>query len=467
MAGALGVAGAGAMLFASRGHRRHQHTDGYGTARWSTKREIKRSGVWRREGPIVGYAYGQHLRVPRQKHLLMVGPSGSGKSVMIQKTLETYPESVIGIDLKGTMTTKTAAIRTAMGQQVSVFDPVHGGVHINPDDLIGWGGGTEVADIQRVVEHLTYTEADTRSDAGLYYLAEAQEALWAIIPYLHYSRVEEPSPGGWRRFLTVSGQEIRTRIRAMLAFGQPSPHPVIHEWARQVVDKSLDLLDKIWSAARRWLMAWVDPMLAWNTHDTTIDLKAFQQSVQPATLYLCISVEDIQGRLRSFIRMLLDLLSLRLCDRPEQDYRHDVLWVLDDMSELRYLPMIERLTTYLRGYGHRLLGGTQSFAQLWHWLGRHSGVLNNTAAWVLFRPNHYDEAHVIAQNLGQMTVVEPVDRVTRTSRGGSRSIGTQAHSRWLMTEDELRYDLTDDQVILCMGGHRPMRISRGPLGRVA
>jgi type IV secretory pathway TraG/TraD family ATPase VirD4 len=178
-------------------------------------------------------------------------------------------------------------------------------------------------------------------------------------------------------------------------------------------------------------------------------------------------VEDIQGRLRSFTRMLLDLLSLRLCDRREADYQHDVLWVLDDMTELRYLAMIERLTAYLRGYGHLLLGGTQSFAQLWQWFGRFSGVLNNTAAWVLFRPNHYDEAKVIADNLGSMTVMEPADRVTQSAGGGSRSMGMQSHGRQLMTPDELRYDLGDDEVIVCVGGKRPMRVSRGPLGRVA
>lgn len=466
VAGVL-TAAAGLLALGARSARARPSPSGRGTARWSTPREIQRSGVWRQDGPIVGYAHRRHLRLPRQKHLLMVGPAGSGKSIMMRKTLETYRGSVICLDLKGTLTEETAAIRAGMGQSVEVFDPVHGGAHLNPCDWIGWGTGTEVADIQRVVEHLTYTEANTRSDAGLYYLSEAQEALWALIPYLHYSRIEEPSLGGLRRFLSVSGTEIRGRIRDMLAFGQPTPHPVMDGWAKQVVAKSLDLLDKIWSAARRWLMAWVDPVLSWHTHETTIDWRTFQQSDTPATLYLRVSVEDLQGRLRAFTRLLLDLLSMRLCDRPEQAYRHDVLWVLDDMAELRYLPMIERLTAYLRGYGHLLLGGTQSFAQLWQWFGRFSGVLNNTAAWVLFRPNHYDEAHVIAQNLGEMTVVEPVIRVTRAMRGGSRSMGTQSHSRLLMTEDELRYDLTEDQVILCVGGHRPMLVSRGPLGRVA
>lgn len=459
--GGLGVTGALLGAAALTRPRFRPRADSYGTARFATRSEIRRAGLFRRQGIVVGYAHGRHLRVARQKHVLLVGPSGLGKSVMIEKTLRTYPESVICLAPKGTLETKTAGIRRHLGP-VYRFDPVNGGDHISPWDLIRWGAG-EVKDIQRVVSHLTYTEADMRTDAGLFYLSEAQEALWAMIPYLHYSRVAEASMGGLRKFMAVSGQEIRTRLRAMVAFGNPSPHPVVHEWAQQVIDKPMDTLDKIWTAARRWLMPWVDPVLAWNTHDTTIDLQAFQQAETPATLYLNISIEDIQNRLRSFVRLLLDLLSLRLCDRPEHDYRHDVLWVLDDMTELRRLEVVERLKVYLRGYGHQVLGGTQSFAQLWEWYGKYNPVFNNTATWVLFRPNDEQEASVIARKLGEMTVMEPASRVTSSRHGGSRSLGWQAHARDLMTPDELQYDLQADQVLVCMGGIRPMLVSRGPL----
>jgi type IV secretory pathway TraG/TraD family ATPase VirD4 len=435
--------------------------DGYGSATFATKEDITAAGLFRREGVIVGHAHGHTLRAPRGKHFLFIGPSGSGKSVLIRKTLATYPESVICLAPKGTLQTDTARIRERYGPVYS-FDPVHGGHHLNPFDLMPWGSGQEVSMIQRMVSHLTYTEADTRSDAGLYYLAESQESFWATIPYVHYSGVDEASLGGLRRFYSCSGAEIRTRIKSMLAFGQPSPHSVIHDWAEQMMGKPIDLLDKIWSASRRWLAPWVDPTLAWNMHDTTIDLNAFQQQPRPATLYLNIMVHDLQGRLRSTTRLLLDLISLFLCDRDEHAFRHDVLWVLDDMGELRYLEMVDRLHTYLRGYGHFLLGGVQSFKQLWQWYGRESAIFNNATTWVMFRPMDADEGETIAKHLGMMTVMEPVERMTRTARGGSRSVGLQSHARQLMTSQEIR-SIRDDQLIISVGGHPPILGERGPM----
>jgi type IV secretory pathway TraG/TraD family ATPase VirD4 len=243
-------------------------------------------------------------------------------------------------------------------------------------------------------------------------------------------------------------------------------HPAVSSWARQMVDKSMDLLEKIWSAARRWLAPWIDPVLAWNTHDTTIDLDAFQQHDTPATLYLNVSVEDLQGRLRPIVRLLLDLLSLRLCDRPEHAYRHDVLWVLDDLPELHYLAFVDRLHAYLRGFGHLLLGGAQAFSQIDHWYGRDSALLNNARAWVAFPPMHHREAAFLSEKMGETTVMEPADRLTRSWGRRSRTSGLQSHRRLLMTPEEVQ-GLGEDQVLLFVRGHPTMLVGRGPLEEAA
>lgn len=425
-------------------------SQGYGSARWASRAEVRREGLTQGAGVVVGTMgwgpYKTLIRIGGEDHTLVIGPAGSGKSVgVILPTLLSYPHSVICLDLKGTLLDQTFAYRRSLGP-VYVFDPIWGPDAINPFDFVRWGTPAEVMDVQRIINHVTYVDAETRNDASQYYLRETQPELMAMSLYLYHSKIAPCTIGGLLKIfsgLLHSLQSTGTYVTHTLKQMQACGHETVRDWASMLLQENANDQRKLFSAARGWLMTWLDPLLDRYTSHTTLTLDHFQRSPDPATLYIRVSAEDIQGRLLSVIRMILDLLSARLSDRgPGQvasDFLHEILLVLDDFAELKHFSLINRLAAFLRESGFRLLAAAQSFGQIWEEYGPDAGLLDNCGTWVLFRPNSPRTARFIAEKLGEATVAERVVRTTTPvmGLGVSRSRGEHLHARPLLDAGEL------------------------------
>ena len=82
------------------GHRRGR--DMHGSARWATYREVKRSGLSRRQGVVVGVMQEQTVYDNGPKHVFLCAPTRAGKGVFhIQPTLQTgWRHSALILDPK-------------------------------------------------------------------------------------------------------------------------------------------------------------------------------------------------------------------------------------------------------------------------------------------------------------------------------------------------------------------------------
>jgi type IV secretion system protein VirD4 len=82
------------------GHRRQR--DMHGSARWATYGEVKRSGLSRRQGVVVGVMQEQTFYDNGPKHVFLCGPTRAGKGVFhIQPTLQTgWRHSALILDPK-------------------------------------------------------------------------------------------------------------------------------------------------------------------------------------------------------------------------------------------------------------------------------------------------------------------------------------------------------------------------------
>src|SRR5712691_103753 len=73
------------------GRRRRAETTTHGSARWATVREVKRAGLTARHGVVVGRLDGRLLLDDGETHVLLTGPTRSGKGTgVIIPTLLTW-----------------------------------------------------------------------------------------------------------------------------------------------------------------------------------------------------------------------------------------------------------------------------------------------------------------------------------------------------------------------------------------
>ena len=111
----------------------------FGTARWATERILRVAGMLAGRGLVLGRTLGGRLiRLPAYCHILLVGPTGSGKGVsIIIPQLLTHRGSLICFDTKGDLFETTAAQRARMGHRVVRLAPFNGGTDsLNPLDAI-------------------------------------------------------------------------------------------------------------------------------------------------------------------------------------------------------------------------------------------------------------------------------------------------------------------------------------------
>ena len=85
----------------------------YGSARWASPRDLKRSGMLRPAGVFLGRAHDQYLRHDGPEHVMAFAPTRSGKGVgLVVPTLLSWTGSAVIHDIKGENFTITAGWRS-------------------------------------------------------------------------------------------------------------------------------------------------------------------------------------------------------------------------------------------------------------------------------------------------------------------------------------------------------------------
>src|SRR5689334_13393736 len=85
-----------ALVAGVAGRRRRAEATTHGSARWATPREARRAGLYGRHGVVVGRLAGRLLLDDGETHVLLCGPTRSGKGTgVIIPTLLTWHASAL------------------------------------------------------------------------------------------------------------------------------------------------------------------------------------------------------------------------------------------------------------------------------------------------------------------------------------------------------------------------------------
>jgi len=456
--GGLGVLGLGAAILRTLTPGRGQTI--HGSARWATRREIRQAGLYAPRGIVLGKSYGHILRHDGPEHLLLCGPTRSGKGIgVIVPTLLDWPESVLVLDPKdGENYDLTASWRRSFSQ-VMAFTPCRRAqACINVLDTIRTGTPQALGDTQLIAQSLTATaKFHTDSATSAHFRDLASMLLTAAM--LHVKTVSpRPSLAGVWQFLTQQHDNLSDALATMseTVYSDAGTEDAIVSLTRAIHNISGDReLSSVWTTAIRPLVLYGDPLVAASTDRSSCALEDLQYGNTPVSLYLIAPSPMALERLYPVYRVILDVLMARLMDHKVRTWRWRLLNCLDELPWYGYSHAIDKGIAVQAGYGQKNLIVTQDLSSLLEVYGPNTAIFGNCHVKIFHTPDNDATAKRISENLLGPATVEGTGRSVSRGQHMSQSVNTHAVRRPLLTTDEV-LDVPANLEILRISGCKPI-----------
>jgi type IV secretion system protein VirD4 len=430
-------------LLARYGMLRHRGpTTTHGSARWAAPHEVRRAGLRSRAGVVVGRFRGQLLHDNAPTHVLLVGPTRSGKGVsVIVPTLLSWRASALILDPKDGENANVTDAWRATVTRIWRFTPCQAPQEcINILDMIRLTTRQEFGDAYAIAQSLTAPEKLARESAtSLHFRELAALLLTASMLHVCYTSQRRSLGGVWT-FLTQEHASLTACLAAMRGTAHTSHgvHQAIASMTTAIQNIAGDReLSSVWTTAIRPLVLYSDPLIAASTDTSTVCLEDLQYGPVPTSLYLIAPSPMALERLHPLYRVILDLGMARLMEHPVRTWRHRLLFCGDELPWYGYTRTVDKGIAVMAGYGIKALLVTQDLPALDEVYGPQTAIWGNTDCKIFHAPTNDLTAKRLSENLmGRGTMAHPV----ASRQGGvmgQRSVSYQHVARALLTTDEV------------------------------
>lgn len=457
----LGVGVAGALsLGLVMGHRRQRAGTTHGSARFATPAEIRRAGLLGPRGVVLGRLGRRLLLDDSETHVLVCGPSRSGKGTgVVLPTLLTWPESALILDPKdGENADVSAAWRSQVGD-VAMFTPHRTAqACVNVCDTIRFGKPQEFGDALTIGQSLTAPDKLSKESAtSLHFRELAAMLLTTGQLHIGYTTGHCSLPRLWH-FLTQQHGSLEATLTAMATTAHVSQgvHQAIASMTRAIQNIAGDReLSSVWSTAIRPLVLYNDPIIAASTDTSTLDLEALQYGPRPLSLSLVAPSTRALERLYPLYRVILDVACARLMDHKVRTWHHRLLVCADELPAFGYCHALDKGSADMAGYGQKVLYVIQDLGQLWESYGEHTAIWGNTDPKIFYAPANDLTAKRLSDNLMGRGTLEHQVESRQGGLLGRHATSYQHVARALLTPDELM-ELAPHLAILRKSGMKPI-----------
>jgi type IV secretion system protein VirD4 len=472
--------GVGLVAAAARRRRSSISSVAHGSSRWADTRELRRAGLLRETGVVLGQTAdaeyrttldsqgqpriaqrrpGRLIRHSGPEHVLCFAPTRSGKGVgLVVPTLLTWQDSVVVYDIKKENWNLTAGWRRQFSH-VWRFEPTApDSLRFNPLFEIR-AGLHEIKDTQNVADILADPSGENENRD--HWQTSAHTLLVGAILHVLYAEADKTLAGVAALLSDPSRTQAETLQRMLTTRHTPAgPHSVIAQVAREMLNKSDNERSGVFSTAMACLGLYRDPVVARSTSASDFQIADLVRAARPASLYLVVPPSDL-ARTRPIIRLVLNQIGRRLTEEMhaagEKDLRHRLLLLLDEFPSLGRLDFFESALAFMAGYGIKAFLITQSLNQLEKAYGPNNSLLDNCHVRLTYAANDDRTARRISDLLGVATE----RKMQRTYSGSglwltSRSESEQEYARPLLTPAEVNQLPADDAIVL-VGGLPPYR----------
>jgi type IV secretion system protein VirD4 len=368
---------------------------------WLTRGELKRSAFAPADHPY-GVTFGvlegtdTELVYAGEGSIMTIAPPGAGKTQCnVFPNLLRWPGPAVVLDVKGEIYDKTSLWRAANVGPVIKFSPLDPlrSARYNPLSVIRNESFYLWEDARYVANMMIVPQAKDP-----FWEDKAREVLTAIIADVAFwNKPEERgmskvlrlvNRNGWNDFIDrmQNNPEIETMRDEGANLAQMEPKT----------------LDGALQTAKASLSAWVGERIAQTTRQsdwTPLDLR---NGTNP-TLYVCVKPNEIDAYL-SLLRVVIAQHIRALCSELPPHGAAPILFVLDELPRLKYMPPVEEALEVGRQYGIRLWMFAQSLGQMKAAYVNGEGMMGSCAVRTFMNPSLQDgTAKMLAEQIGHRT----------------------------------------------------------------
>lgn len=373
----------------------------YGAARFGTLMEATKQGLTGKQGIVLGTLNGVIVRSDEPAHILVVGPSRSGKGTgFVLPNGYLWQGSAVFFDPKRENFDALANHRTTMGNKVFMFSPGSPDTHrYNPLDFVR--RDERMATDCLVVASFIIPEKvdDTWAGAGRLLLS-------ALIGYVLSSPLmaEAQHLRSVAR-MTTTGKDISTVLRAVVKTErQHLPSWVIDNFNQYIALEPETRNSAVFNVNLA-MSLWNNGLISAATETSDFDIRELRR--QPMTIFIGCTIAEL-AIFRPLIRILFqqihDLMMMRI---PGDDEPHQVLLMLDEFYHVGRMDSLISKITISAGYGFRMAIIMQDISQLDELYGRNTRLtaVSGSQIKLFIQINDLETSEFVSEMLGETTQV--------------------------------------------------------------
>jgi type IV secretion system protein VirD4 len=371
----------------------------------------------------------QYLFLPADeavKHILLTGPSGSGKSRgFFMPNCAAFQSSAIITDPKSELWKHTSGFHTNAAR----FAPR------DPDASTGfnWIPFCGNANLVRLLARAVVTSSG--ASGGEKFWEDAETDLIAGL-FAHAAEFRIPTPAAMFDFFIAQNPETLADEL------DNSPSPIAAGLAKSFINASENTRGSIIAGASTKLSFLTDESVRrfTSSENTVIDFECLRR--EKSAVYWCLEENDV-AQLRPLSSLFFTLVMYQV---KQSLGNLPVTFFLDELANIGKISNLEIEVSVVRGRGISLVFGIQSYSQIYAVYGERQGqiIIDNCSTKIYLSSCDYDTAERVSKALGETTITE--FRETETERGGSSTpVKTQ---RRLFFADEIRQIDKGEQIII-------------------
>ena len=452
-----------------------QGTNLFGEARFATSSDMRKSGLFRNRGAIIGRQGGRWLRAEEEDNVMCNAPPRSGKGVgFVIPNLLLLDYSAVCLDIRGENFANSARYRQAeLGQEVFVIDPLNreGKTHcFNPLSFIRRNDPIEtIEELQRIAVSLFpyplqgnpfFIDAARDGFTGIGCLVAAEQEHDFTIANIFTILSGDP-----RKALFKKVQELEAQI----AKGERPVSSGAIDLLKSFCAHTDETYKNVSSSIQSKLGLFANPRVAMATRRSDFDLRDLRS--KRITVYLCSGPSDLDLLAPLYNLMFQQIVSLNSRDefkrtdygfyerleqleahwrrggmpfgkmwregrkawsglyRPIERNSLRCLLILDEFKRLGKMDVLADAMSYMGGFGMSICPVIQSHSQLQEVYGPYGAntIMTCCATNLVLRPNTQNEAETISKQLGDNGITTKSRSTTRQSlfaSGGNTSLGS-------------------------------------------